>query len=200
MSAQAKPQSPFPLLLHLDSGKSQEPGRPRQTSPHSPLPPPDSLWLCSIISSKARITSNVNFKPRWSPLLSWSQLYQPQEMWDLREIWVNSHCLDKLIRGAQQIKAEMDMYSRETKSCWGKRGGKLRLTLLFLKEKKKTSNSLLMRVFTTSFWTPTRAPKDVPVEVTGSWRWLTRKQGVIELSRPLALPPSVGQPKGYQIW
>lgn len=130
--------SPFPLLLHLDSGKSQEPGRPRQTSPHSPLPPPDSLWLCSIISSKARITSNVNFKPRWSPLLSWSQLYQPQEMWDLREIWVNSHCLDKLIRGAQQIKAEMDMYSRETKSCWGKRGGKLRLTLLFLKEKKKT--------------------------------------------------------------
>lgn len=118
--------------------------------------PPDSLWLCFIISSKARITSNVDFKSHWSTLLSWSQLYQPQEMWDLREIWVNSHCLDKLIRGAQQIKAEMDMYSRETESCWGKRG-KLLSTVLFLKkeeEKKNHSNSLLMRVFTSSIWTP----------------------------------------------
>lgn len=38
-------------------------------------------------------------------------------MWDFKKIWVNSHCLDKLIQGVQQMKAEIDMYSKEAVDC-----------------------------------------------------------------------------------
>lgn len=32
-----------------------------------------------------------------------------------------------------------------------------------------------MRAFASPFWTSSRAPKDIPVDVTGSSRWLTRE-------------------------
>lgn len=80
--------------------------------------------------------------------------------------------MDKLIQGAQQIKAKMDTYSEETENCWGKKKEKKVTINIFipLKKKKKTIVVPFQGVCSQPLFEPLPGLRRTPGEVIGAVR------------------------------